>query len=161
MKGTQNQDCCCCGLWVPLPATAAVFLVLCRTTAELLQWLLTLQIHELRLSCKFLLTLQNFLIATIDILSPIFSSVKQHQQQTTTTTTRITNIFSQQAKILSTNNALHPTSTKSLHPKFSPPNKQKQISPPKIPFTQLASTNISPPTSKTNTTINVPPEPCL
>jgi hypothetical protein len=142
MRGTQNQDCCCCGLWVPLPATAAVFSVLCRTAAELLQWLLMLQIHELRLSCKFLLTLQNFLIATIDILSPIFSSLKQHQQQQNNKNHKSLLTTS---KILSTNNALHPTSTKSLHPKFSPPNKQKQISPPKIPFTQLASTNISPP----------------
>jgi hypothetical protein len=86
-----------------------------------------LQIHELRLSCKFLLTLQNFLIATIDILSPIFSSVKQHQQQ------------QQQSQISSPNkqNSFHqqwspPNKYKPLHQKFSPPNKQKPISPPKI-----------------------------
>jgi hypothetical protein len=116
--------------------------------SSLLQWLLMLQIHELRLSCKFLLTLQNFLIATIDILSPIFSSVKQHQHQQQQ---------QQDSQISSPNkqNSFHqqwsqPNKYKiSLHQKFSPPNKQKQISPPKIPFTQLASTNISPPTSKT------------
>jgi hypothetical protein len=137
-------------------------LVLCRTTAELLQWLLTLQIHELRLSCKFLLTLQNFLIATIDILSPIFSSVKQHQQQ------------QQQSQTSS------PNKQNSFHQQCSPPNEYK-ISPSKILSTQQAKTNLSTknslhpasqhkylstknslhPTSKTNTTINVPPEPCL
>jgi hypothetical protein len=82
-----------------------------------------LQIHELRLSCKFLLTLQNFLIATIDILSPIFYSVKQHQQQ------------QQQKSQISS-----PNKQSSFHQQWSPPNKykispankQKQISPPKI-----------------------------
>jgi hypothetical protein len=83
-----------------------------------------LQIHELRLSCKFLLTLQNFLIATIDILSPIFSSVKQHQQQ------------QQQSQISS------PNKQNSFHQQWSPPNKYK-TSPPKILSTQQAKTNLS------------------